>query len=225
MRRWLVTTASIIALGLGGIGFASATGTNIKQSAAPSGSTEATAPAKDQSQASTAMPSKKVTTKVSVKRTGIKMNRTEIRQAQLRLRQDHLYRGPINGKWGSSTKIALQKFEKRSKLPVTAKLDRRTTTELLGGTVGQGSSTAPRRLHRHAMTTKLSAKRQKNATPAENNMGQGTSMQPTTPSPATQKQPSQQGSNLGTTQPQNGNPNQNNQVPGTNPTNNKTQKY
>ncbi len=73
--------------------------------------------------------------------TGATMSRSEIRQAQQQLRRDHLYRGRIDGIAGSETRQALQRYQRKNGLPVTAQLDQDTMSRLLGS--GQGSSAPP----------------------------------------------------------------------------------
>ena len=67
--------------------------------------------------------------------------RSEVRQAQQQLRQDHLYRGRIDGIVGSETRQAVQRYQRKNGLPVTAQLDQDTMNSLMGN--GQGSSAPP----------------------------------------------------------------------------------
>ncbi len=68
---------------------------------------------------------------------------SDIRQAQQKLRQDHLYRGRIDGLLGPQTQQALQQYQQKNGLPVTATLDQATMSSLLGADTGQGSSMPP----------------------------------------------------------------------------------
>lgn len=68
---------------------------------------------------------------------------SEIRQVQQKLRGENLYRGRIDGRWGPETRQALSQYQRKSGLPVTARLDQDTLSNLLGTGVGQGSSTPP----------------------------------------------------------------------------------
>lgn len=71
--------------------------------------------------------------------------KSDIRQAQEKLRQNSLYRGKIDGLVGPEMQQALQQYQQKNGLPVTATLDQATMNSLLGVDVGQGSgsSTAP----------------------------------------------------------------------------------
>jgi peptidoglycan hydrolase-like protein with peptidoglycan-binding domain len=68
---------------------------------------------------------------------------SDIRQAQEKLRQNNLYRGKIDGLVGPEMRQALQQYQQKNGLPVTATLDQTTMNSLLGTDVGQGSSTPP----------------------------------------------------------------------------------
>lgn len=184
MRRLLLTTASVIALGLGGIGFASAHGTVNKQSGTSSPPTTAS---------STQSMNSRTAAMTHARRTGTRMSRTEIIQIQRKLRADNLYRGKLDGKFGEKTRIALRRFQQQNKLPATARLDRQTTSQLLGGTtMGQGTSMAPKRTHirKLGQGTSMAPKRSKT------NAGQGSSMPPNGSQPPKQSEQNQN-NNLG----------------------------
>lgn len=132
MRRLVLTTASVLALAIGGagVGFAadaSHTTTNTAPNLPPASGTSQYAP-----NAGADMPG------VS----GLpQINRSEVRQAQEQLRDQGLYHGKIDGALGPETKQALQQFQQKNGLPVTATLDQQTMDKLLGNTgPGQGSS-------------------------------------------------------------------------------------
>jgi putative peptidoglycan binding protein len=126
MRGLVFTTAAVIALGLGTAAPGHAQGYPSK----PSGTSSPTA-------ATSQMPSTGIGTAT--------MTRSQIKQAQTKLRAQGLYRGPIDGKIGRGTRLALERFQKHNGLHVTARLDRSTMARLIGArTSGQGSSMPPR---------------------------------------------------------------------------------
>jgi peptidoglycan hydrolase-like protein with peptidoglycan-binding domain len=56
--------------------------------------------------------------------------KTEIYRAQVALQQMGYNPGPLDGKWGKSTKMAIEKFQTDMKLPVTGNLDEQTKKAL-----------------------------------------------------------------------------------------------
>ena len=171
MRRLMLTTVSVMALGLGGAGLTyaagdmgsspertpgsttpSTTGTaqpgNTQAGAGTSGgsttpSTTATSqPGSTGTVAGSTMPA--MTGKSHGRTSGRMGWRNEVREVQQRLQQDNLYHGRIDGIYGPVTKQALRQYQRSNGLRVTASLDRETRDSLLGtGAVGQGSTTPP----------------------------------------------------------------------------------
>jgi peptidoglycan hydrolase-like protein with peptidoglycan-binding domain len=72
---------------------------------------------------------------------GVNLPSSEIKRAQEHLRDQGLYHGRIDGALGRETKQALQQFQQKNGLPVTATLDQQTMDKLSGA--GLGSSMAP----------------------------------------------------------------------------------
>jgi peptidoglycan hydrolase-like protein with peptidoglycan-binding domain len=103
MRPLILTTASVIALGVG-VTFAGIT------------------PAAAWTHHS-AMHSRHQMTQVS---------RAEVRDIQQKLQADNLYSGKVDGLMGSQTRRAIAEFQKQNGLRVTASLDRQTRDSLLG---------------------------------------------------------------------------------------------
>jgi peptidoglycan hydrolase-like protein with peptidoglycan-binding domain len=132
MRKLILTTASVLALGLAAAGAnAQATpGTGPMHpqngmSAAPQSGTSLSPSAAETPQSrATASPA-------------------TVQQAQRRLRDDGLYHGSIDGVLGPQTKQALRKFQKKNGLPETATLDQETVSKLTGSGLGEGSSMPP----------------------------------------------------------------------------------
>lgn len=127
MRRLILTTASVLALGSAGL--AHAQGYSTQQ-----GGASANMPPTQMQQ--THSPSASAT-----RTSATKVSKDEVKQAQQALREQGLYRGRIDGVLGPKTKTALRNFQRKNGLPATASLDRRTMESLSGGgTQGQGSS-------------------------------------------------------------------------------------
>jgi peptidoglycan hydrolase-like protein with peptidoglycan-binding domain len=141
MRKLILTSASVLALAIGGAGMSFAAdghstpnlGANTP---AATGTTE-NAPA-----AGVNMPS--ASSMPQQEQTAVNAPRNEVRQVQEQLRDQGLYHGNIDGIIGPETKQALQQFQQKNGLQVTATLDQQTMDKLLGNTaVGQGSSMPP----------------------------------------------------------------------------------
>jgi peptidoglycan hydrolase-like protein with peptidoglycan-binding domain len=131
MTRLLLATASVLALAIGGAGvsFAANAGNPIPNAGtnmpAMSGTSQ---PAPNAVNASATWNSSK----------------QKIRQVQEQLRDHGLYRGKIDGMVGPETRQALEQFQRKNGLQVTARLDQPTMNKLLGTpAVGQGSSMPP----------------------------------------------------------------------------------
>jgi peptidoglycan hydrolase-like protein with peptidoglycan-binding domain len=72
-----------------------------------------------------------------------RVTRSDIRQAQEKLRQDGFYHGKVDGIDGAKTRQAIRNYQRKNGLPVTARLDQNTLNELTGAGMGQGSSMPP----------------------------------------------------------------------------------
>lgn len=57
----------------------------------------------------------------------------EIKAAQNALKEDGLYKGKIDGKYGPATKAAVAEFQKQNDLKVTSQLDKDTMSKLMAG--------------------------------------------------------------------------------------------
>ncbi len=164
MRGKILATVSVIALGIAGAGpifaqsnattptpaapstTAPSTGTTMPAmpqagtAAQPSATTQPTTPSAsgstdaNQPYAAGATPSMPA---------AANFTQSDIRQAQEKLRQNNLYRGKIDGLVGPEMRQALQQYQQKNGMPVTATLDQTTMNSLLGTDVGQGSSTPP----------------------------------------------------------------------------------
>jgi peptidoglycan hydrolase-like protein with peptidoglycan-binding domain len=63
-----------------------------------------------------------------------------LRQVQTTLKQDGLYRGRVDGKWGPQTQHAVMAYQRKNGLPATGHLDDATLSSLQGGGAGTSSS-------------------------------------------------------------------------------------
>jgi peptidoglycan hydrolase-like protein with peptidoglycan-binding domain len=118
MRKLILASASILALGIGGAGVSVAHDMNHPGSSAGYN-----------------MPGSQ---------TGAQLSQNQVRQAQQQLRDQGLYHGSIDGIVGRETKQAIEQFQKNNGLNQTATLDQQTMDKLLGSpNVGQGSSMPP----------------------------------------------------------------------------------
>src|SRR5215469_1680411 len=121
MRRLIITSASVLALAIGGagVGFA-ADGRSTPNAGATAPSPYGVA---------------------TNQQGGVNLSSTEIKQAQEQLRDQGLYHDTIDGVLGPATKQALRQFQQKNGLPMTATLDQQTMDKLSGA--GQGSSMPP----------------------------------------------------------------------------------
>ena len=126
MRKLILATASVLALGIGGAAL---------DHAAKAGSTVPNA--------GWNMPPVPGTSQDLQTATNLS-KKDDFRQAQLELRNMGLYNGSLDGVLGSETKRALQQFQKDNGLDRTATLDQQTMVALFGhiGT-SQGISSVP----------------------------------------------------------------------------------
>jgi peptidoglycan hydrolase-like protein with peptidoglycan-binding domain len=142
MRRLILTSASVLALAIGGasVGFAAGPGNSAvprnAQTNMPAaiGNTQYAPNAGGNMPSTSGMPQQE--------QSAVNAPTAEVRQAQELLRDQGLYHGKIDGNLGPETKQALQQFQQKNRLPVTATLDQQTMDKLSGA--GQGSSMPPR---------------------------------------------------------------------------------
>lgn len=127
IRKVIIGTASVIALGIAGDVASSA----LNYAADATTATAASIPA----------PAQNLNDALS----GDALRRDDIRWAQLELRNRGLYRGSLDGILGPGTKRALSQFQAINGLGRTASLDAQTWEALTGNpAVGVGSSTPDR---------------------------------------------------------------------------------
>src|SRR5437764_439324 len=101
MRRLILTTASVLAIAIGGAGAGLAAGNT-----APNANT--------------------VTGMSGTSQPAMNLSKDEIRQAQQHLRDHGLYKGAVDGRMGPETRQAIEQFQRNNGLNVTATLDQQT---------------------------------------------------------------------------------------------------
>jgi peptidoglycan hydrolase-like protein with peptidoglycan-binding domain len=125
MRKLILATASVLALGIGGAAV---------DHAANAGNTVPNARWN--------MPQAPGTSEHL--QTGASLSKDDVRQAQLELRNMGLYNGSLDGVVGPETKRGLEQFQKDNGLDRTATLDGQTMVALFGNIgTSQGSSMPP----------------------------------------------------------------------------------
>ena len=133
MRKLILGTASVLALGIGGAAL------------------DFAADADDVPNAVGNMPSAPGSSHHWL--TAANLSKDDIRWAQVELHNVGLYNGSLDGVVGPETKRALLGFQKSNGLERTATLDQQTADALIGNTgVGQGSSMPPKGAGAGSMT-------------------------------------------------------------------------
>jgi peptidoglycan hydrolase-like protein with peptidoglycan-binding domain len=126
MRKLILGTVSVLALGIGGAALDYVADAD---DAVPS--------------AEGNMPSTPGTSPHRINTTNL--SKDDVRWAQVELRNLGLYNDSLDGVIGPETKQALAAFQKANDLPQTAALDQQTADALIGHTdIGQGSSMPPK---------------------------------------------------------------------------------
>ncbi|MGH7097727.1 MAG: peptidoglycan-binding domain-containing protein [Stellaceae bacterium] len=119
MKNLILAAVSALALGVAGIGIGPAQAAN-----ATPPSSSATMHSRQTAQAPTTH------------------SKTQLMNAQRKLKTAGLYNGAINGRMNSATRTALAKFQKKHNLRQTGALDQQTMAALNHTTSGSGSSLA-----------------------------------------------------------------------------------
>jgi len=126
MRKLVLATASVLALGIGGAAVDHAA--NAGNTVPNAGWNMSLASGNSQHL-----------------QTAANLSKDDFRQAQLELRNMGLYNGSLDGVVGPETKRALEQFQENNGLDRTARLDGQTMVALFGNIgISQGSSMPPR---------------------------------------------------------------------------------
>ena len=130
IRKFVLGSASVLALGIGGAVLGNMADPGNAVADASNALTAASAPAESRTLASL--------------RADDFTRKDDIRWAQAELRYRGFYKGSLDGVLGPATKRALARFQTDNGLGQTASLDARTWEALIGTPdIGQGSSTPP----------------------------------------------------------------------------------
>lgn len=119
MKKLLLATISMLALGLTSAGVVNAQSSSSSTSSIPSSSTQSSAV------------------------TSQKHTQSDIRQAQEQLKSTGLYKGKVDGEMGTETKQAISQFQQQRGLNETGDLDEQTLAALTSNQGMTGSSTSP----------------------------------------------------------------------------------
>jgi hypothetical protein len=152
MRKLILATASVFALGMAasGVGYAQQTA---NPAPAPQ-QNETNQPAANPNQPSANMPAANEQAPNAAMQQGqqqpgeqstapVKVSRQQVRQIQEQLKTQGLYKGRVDGMMGPETKQAIQQFQQQNNLQATGTLDQQTLAALTSGTNGQGSNMTP----------------------------------------------------------------------------------
>jgi len=127
VRKLILTTVSVLSLGVGaGMSLAADT-TNVAPNAGSNMPTASGTP--------------------SYSTTAMNSSSAEIRQAQQQLRNQGFYHGQIDGIIGPETEQAIGQFQQKNGLSQTATLDQPTMGKLLGNSASSQPSSAPTVFH------------------------------------------------------------------------------
>ena len=151
MKKLVLATASVLALGIAGLGVGSAqTPSSSPNAQTPSSSAQTPyASPNAQSPSSTAqsppssaqMPSSGTLSQGSQGQSApVNLSQTEIQQVQQQLKGAGLYRGSVDGEMGPETKQAISKFQQQHGLNQTGVVDQQTLSALSTKQGGAGSS-------------------------------------------------------------------------------------
>jgi peptidoglycan hydrolase-like protein with peptidoglycan-binding domain len=122
MKKLILTTAAVLALGMAGAGIGNAADT---YSSAPSSSPSTSSSATTQAPTSSTM-----SQNPAAETSPVKVSEGQIEQAQQRLKTAGLYKGAADGKMGSETKQAISEFQQQNGLKQTGALDQETLAAL-----------------------------------------------------------------------------------------------
>ena len=144
MKKLVLATASVLALGIAGLGVGSAqTPSSSPNAQTPSSSAQTpyAAPNAQSPSSSAQMPSSGTMSQGSQGQSApVNLSQTEIQQLQQQLKGAGLYRGSVDGEMGPETKQAISQFQQQHGLNQTGVVDQQTLSALSGNQTGAGSS-------------------------------------------------------------------------------------
>jgi|SRR5215475_16024017 peptidoglycan hydrolase-like protein with peptidoglycan-binding domain len=121
MKKLILTTASVLALGIATAGVGNAQSSSAPSSTLPPSSTQSPSPS-------------------TMSQTSAKHTQSEIRQAQEQLKSAGVFKGKVDGEMGAETKQAISQFQQQKGLDPTGDLDAQTLAALNSHQGAAGSS-------------------------------------------------------------------------------------
>ena len=144
MKKLVLATASVLALGIAGMGVGSAQTTSSSpstQAPSPSAQTPYASPNAQSPSTSSQMPSSSTMSQGSQAQSApVNLSESQIKQVQQQLKGAGLYRGSVDGEMGPETKQAISKFQQQHGLNQTGVVDQHTLSALSTNQGGAGSS-------------------------------------------------------------------------------------
>src|SRR4051794_36571667 len=144
MKKLVLATASVLALGIAGMGVGSAQSPSSSpnaQTPSPSAPTPYASPNAQSPSPSAQMPSSGTMSQGSQGQSApVNLSQTEIQQLQQQLKGAGLYRGSVDGEMGPETKQAISQFQQQHGLNQTGVVDQQTLSALSTSQSGAGSS-------------------------------------------------------------------------------------
>src|SRR5205085_2791085 len=144
MKKLVLATASVLALGIAGIGVGSAqtpSSSPSTQAPSPSAQTPYASPNAQSPSTSSQMPSSSTMSQGSQAQSApVNLSESQIKQVQQQLKGAGLYRGSVDGEMGPETKQAISQFQQQHGLNQTGVLDQQTLSALSSNQGGAGSS-------------------------------------------------------------------------------------
>jgi peptidoglycan hydrolase-like protein with peptidoglycan-binding domain len=142
MKKLVLTTASVLALGIAGIGSAQTPSSSPNaQTPSPSAQTPYASPNAQSPSPSAQTPSSATMSQGSQGQSAaVNLSQTEIQQLQQQLKGAGLYRGSVDGEMGPETKQAISQFQQQHGLNQTGVVDQQTLSALSNNQSGAGSS-------------------------------------------------------------------------------------
>lgn len=143
MRKLILATASVLALGLAASGPSFAQQPNSSAQIPGANPSSATMPATNGAASGDMMQQGQQGTQSTAP---VRLSRSQVRQVQQQLKTAGLYKGRIDGKMGPETRRAVAQFQKQNGMQGSGRIDQQTMAALSSGgngTNGAGSSAMP----------------------------------------------------------------------------------
>jgi len=144
MKKLVLATASVLALGIAGMGVGSAqTPSSSPNAQTPSSSAQTpfASPNAQTPSSSAQIPSSSTMSQGSQAQSSpVNLSESQIKQVQQQLKGAGLYRGSVDGAMGPETKQAVSQFQQQNGLDQTGVVDQQTLSALSTSQSGAGSS-------------------------------------------------------------------------------------